>query len=151
MYQTPFCPLLPIKWMLCKKALSSFATCVCVCVCVFYFFHTHQRPKPKTFFFLLGVGGDIIWREMMGILAFNSIYLTTTLEVFHINLYFFQKCWNFQFLFFFPQVTKKFWKKILNFQEISIWLKWFFKLFIYLFVKHFLKLATKVCSFFLTN
>jgi hypothetical protein len=60
-------------------------------------------------------------------LAFNSIYPTTT----------------------FPQVTKFFWKKILNIQENSIWLKWFFKWFIYLFEKHFLKLATKVCSFFL--
>jgi len=52
------------------------------------------------------------------------------------------------FYFFSPQVTKKIWKKILNIQENSIWLKWFFKLFIYLFDKHFLKLVTKVCSFF---
>jgi hypothetical protein len=32
---------------------------------------------------------------------------------------------------FSPQVTNKFWKKILNIQENSIWLKWFFKLFIW--------------------
>jgi hypothetical protein len=64
MYQSPFCPLLPIKWMLCKKALFFSTTCVCIlCVCFFYFFHTHQRPKPKTFFFLLGVGGDIICKR----------------------------------------------------------------------------------------
>jgi hypothetical protein len=85
---------------------------------------------------------------MMGILAVNNIYPATTLAVFHTNLYIFQKCWNFQFFFFFPQVTKKLWKKILNVQENFIWLKWFFKLFIYLFDKHFLKLVTKVCSFF---
>jgi hypothetical protein len=52
MYQSPFCPLLPIKWMLCKRALFFSTTCVCIlCVCVFYFFHTHQRPKPKTYHF----------------------------------------------------------------------------------------------------
>ncbi len=102
--------------------------CVCVCVCVFYFFHTHQSPKLKTFFFFWGWVGTSFAREIDdNILAFNSIYPTTT----------------------FPQVTKFFWKKILNIQENSIWLKWFFKWFIYLFEKHFLKLATKVCSFFL--
>jgi len=43
----------------------------------------------------------------MGILDFNSIYLATTLAVFHTNLYFFQKCWNFQFFIFFPPSNKK--------------------------------------------
>ncbi len=61
---------------------------------------------------------------------------------------FFRNVEIFNFFFFFPQVIKKFWKKILNIQENSIWLKWFFKLFIYLFDKHFLKLPIKVCSFF---
>jgi hypothetical protein len=141
MYQSPFCPLLPIKWMLCKKTLFFSTTCVCV----FYFFSHTPKAKTQILFFLLRVGGDIICKKlMMGILAFNSIYPTTTLEVFHINLYLFQKCWNFQFYFIFPQVAKKIWKKILNIQKNSIWLRWFFKLFIYLFDKHFLKLATKV-------
>jgi hypothetical protein len=53
-----------------------------------------------------------------------------------------------KFILFIPQVTKKFWKKILNTQENSIWSKWFFNLFIYLFDKLFLKLATKICVFF---
>jgi hypothetical protein len=65
MYQSPFCPLLPIKWMLCKKALFFSTTCVCIlCVCVcFVLFFSHKRPKPKIFFFLLGVGGDIICKR----------------------------------------------------------------------------------------
>jgi hypothetical protein len=45
---------------------------------------------------------------MMGILAFNSIYPTTTLAIFHTNLYIFRNVEIFNFLIFFPQVTKKF-------------------------------------------
>jgi hypothetical protein len=64
MYPSPFCPLLPIKWMLCKKTFFFSTTCVCilcVCVCVFFFTHTKsQKPKP---FFLLGLGGDIICKR----------------------------------------------------------------------------------------
>jgi hypothetical protein len=43
---------------------------------------------------------------MMGILAFNRIYLTTTLAVFHTNLYIFSEM--LKFILFIPQVTKKF-------------------------------------------
>jgi len=45
--------------------------------------------------------------DVMGILTFNSICPNTTLAIFHTNLYFFQKCWNFQFFFFFPPSNKK--------------------------------------------
>jgi len=136
MYQSPFCPLLPIKWMLCKKALFFSTTCVCIlCVCFFYFFHTHQRPKPKTFFFLLGVGGDIICkRDRWWVYWLLIVYTLLLPWQFSTLIYiFFRNVEIFNFLFFFPQVTKKFWKKTLNSQENSIWLKWFFKLFIYLF------------------
>jgi hypothetical protein len=65
MYQSPFCPLLPIKWMLCKKALFFSTTCVyivCVCVCVLFFSHT-PKAKTQNLFFLLRLGGDIICKR----------------------------------------------------------------------------------------
>jgi hypothetical protein len=130
MYQSPLCPLLPIKWMLCEKALFLSTTCVCIlCVCVFYFFHTHQRPKPKTFFFFWGwVGWDRWW-----VYWFLIVYSLLLPWQFPHYFIFFSQTLKFSiFYFFFLQVTKKFWKKILNIQENYIWLKWFFKLFIYL-------------------
>ncbi len=63
MYQSPFCPLLPIKWMLCKFALFFSTNCVCIlCACVLFFSHT-PKAKTQNLFFLLGVGGNIICKR----------------------------------------------------------------------------------------
>jgi hypothetical protein len=45
---------------------------------------------------------------MMGILAFNNIYPTTTLAVFHTKFFFFKNVAIFNFLIFPPQIIKKF-------------------------------------------
>jgi hypothetical protein len=122
MYQSPFCPLLPIKWMLCKKALFFFTTCVCilcVCVCVLFFSHT-PKAKTQNLFFLLGVGEDIICkRDRWWVYWVLIIYTLLLPWQFSTLIYiFFKNVENFNFLVFFSQVTKKFWKKILNIQEI---------------------------------
>jgi hypothetical protein len=134
MYQSPFCPLPQL---------------VCVyCVCVLFFSHT-PKGKTQNFFFLLGVGGDIIckrdrwwvyWLLIVYILLLPSQFFTL-IYIFFRNV----KIFNF---FSLPQIRKKIWKKRLNIQKNYIWLKWFFKLFIYLFDKHVLKLVIKVCFFF---
>jgi len=149
MYQSPFCPLLPIKWMLCKKAFFFFITCVCilcVCVCVCAFTHT----RTQNLFFLLGVGEDIICKiDRWWVYWFLIVYTLLLPWQFSTLIFiYFSEMLKFSIIYlFFPQVTKKIWKKILNIQENSIWLKWFFKLFIYLFENFFLKLATKVFFF----
>jgi len=103
MYQSPFCPLLPIKWMLCKKAFFFHN----LCVCVFYFFHTHERSKPKTFFFLLGVGGDIICkRDRWWVYWILIVYTLLPPWQFFTLIYIFFK--NVEiFNFFFPPSNKK--------------------------------------------
>ncbi len=104
MYQSPFCPLLPIKWMLCKKALFFSTTCVCIlCVCFIFFTHTKgQNPKP---FFFLGVGGNIICKRdrwwVYWLLIVYTLLLSTLIYIFLKNVEFFY------FKLFFPQVTKK--------------------------------------------
>jgi len=153
MYQSPFCPLLPKKWMLCKKPLFFFTTCVCIlCMYVFYFFHTHQRPKPKTqnLFFLLGVGGDIICkRDRWWVYWFLIIYTLLLPWQFSTLIYiFFRNVEIFNFLFNFPSSNKKILKENIEHSRKFYFVEIIFQI-IYLFIdKHFLKLATKVCSFF---
>jgi len=118
--------------MLCKKALFFSATCVCIlCVCVLFFSRT-PKAKTQNLFFLLGVGGDIICkRDRWWVYWLLIIYALLLPWQFSTLIYIFSR--NVEiFIFFFPQVTKKFWKKVLNIEENSIWLKWFFYLFIYL-------------------
>jgi len=133
----------------CVKRYSFFPQLVCVyCVCVIFFSHT-PNAKTQNLFFLLGVGGYIICkRDKWWVYWFLIVYTLPLPWQFSTLIYIFSEMLKFLiFNLFFPQVTKKFWKKILNIQKNSIWLKWFFKWFIYLFDKHFLKLAIKVCSF----
>jgi hypothetical protein len=119
-----------------------------VCVCVLFFSHT-PKAKTQNLFFLLGVDGNIICkRDRWWVYWLLIVYTLLLYWQFSPLIYiFFRNVEIFYFLFFFPQVTKKKFKKILNIQENSIWLKWFFDLFIYLFDKYFLKLATKVFFF----
>ncbi len=137
-----------------KKSIFFFAWLVCVCcVCVRFIFFTHTKGQnPKPFFFLEWVGTSFT-RERWWVYWLLIIYtLLLPWQFFTLIYIFFRNVEIHNLLLFFPQVTKKFWKKILNIQENFIWLKWFFKLFIYLFDKHFLKLVIKVCFFLkLTN
>jgi hypothetical protein len=142
MYQSPFCPLLPIKWMLCKKALLSSTTlCVyilCVCVCVFFMFSHTPNAKTQNLFFLLGMGGDIICkRDRWWVYWLLIVYtLLLTLAIFHTNLYIFQKCWNFQFfclLFFSPPSNKTILKENIEYFK-KILFGWNYSFIIYLFI-----------------
>jgi len=150
MYQSSFCKLLPIKWMLCKKAFF-FLHDLCVyvvCVCVLFFSHTPKAKTQNLFIFLEWVGTSFT-RERWWVYWLLIVYTVLLPWQFFTLIYtFFRNVEILNLLLFFPQVTKKFWKKILNIQENYIWLKWFFKLFIYLFDKHFLKLVIKVWFFF---
>jgi len=121
-----------------------------LCMCVCFIFFTHTKAKTQNRFFLLGVGGNIFCKRDRWWVYWLLIIYTLLLpwQFFTLIYIFFKNVEIFKFSFLFPQVTKKFWKKILNIQENSIWLKWFFKWFIYLFDKHFLKLVTEVCYFF---
>jgi len=85
MYQSPFCPLLPIKWMLCKKA------------------------KTQNLFFLLGVGGDIICkRDRWWVYWFLIVYtLLLPWQFFTLIYNFFRNVEIFNFLFIFPPSNKK--------------------------------------------
>ncbi len=132
----------------CVKRHSFFPQLVCVyCVCVLFFSHT-PKAKTQNFFFLLGMGGNIICkRDRWWVYWLLIVYTLLLPSQFFTLIYIFFRMLKFS-NYFFPPSNKKFWKKILNIQENSMWLKWFFNLFIYLFDKHFLKLATKVCSFF---
>jgi len=115
-------------------------------VCFIFFTHTKgQNPKPF-FSFGDGWGHHLQERKMMGILAFNSIYLTTTLIVFHIH-FFFINVEIFNFLFYFPASNKRILKENIEHSRKFYLVEMIFQI-IYLFDKHFLKLATKVCSFF---
>jgi hypothetical protein len=88
---------------------------------------------------------------MMGILAFNSIYPTTTLAVFHTNLYIFSEMLTFSNLFFAPPPSnKKILKENIEHSRKFFLVEMIFHV-IYLFDKQFLKLATKVCSFLFLN
>jgi len=116
MYQSPFCPLLPIKWKLCKKTLFFFTTCVCMlCVCVLFFSH---KPKAKTqnLFFLLGVGGDIICkRDRWWVYQLLIIYtLLLPWQFSTLTYIYFSEMLKFSKKTNYPQITKKFWNKILK-------------------------------------
>jgi len=118
----------------CVKRHSLFPQLVCVyCVCVLFFSHT-PKAKTQNLSFLLGVGGDIICKRDRWWVYWLLIVYTLLLpwQFFTLIYIFFRNVEIFKFYLFIPQVTKKIWKKILNIQENSIWLKWFFKWFIYL-------------------
>ncbi len=105
MYQSPFCPLLPIKWMLCKTAL--FFSTTCVRVCFIFFTHTKgQNPKP---FFPFGVGGDIICKKDRWWVYWLLIVYTLLLPwQFSTLIYIcFRNVEIFNFLFSFPPSNKK--------------------------------------------
>jgi hypothetical protein len=123
-----------------------------VCVCVFYFFTRTkgQNPKPKTFFFFWGMGGDIICkRDTWWVYWLLIVYTLLLPWKFSTLIYnFFLKCWN--FLFFKKNSTPPSNKKNLK-ENIEYFKKNLFgwnDFINYLFEKHFLKLADKVCSFF---
>jgi len=113
MYQSPFCPILPIKWMLCKNAFFFFTTCVCIlCVCFIFFTHTKgQNPKPL--FFLLGVGRDIICKRDRWWVYWLLIVYTLLLswQIFTLIYIYFRNVEIFNFLFIFPPSSKKLLKK----------------------------------------
>jgi len=106
----------------CVKRHSFFSQLVCVycvCVCVLFFSHT-PKAKTQNLFFLLGVGEDIICKRHRWWVYWVLIIYTLLLPwQFSTLIYiYFKNVENFNVLVFFPQVTKKFWKKILNIQEI---------------------------------
>jgi hypothetical protein len=69
----------------------------------------------------------------MGILVFNSIYPTTTLAVFHTNLYFFRNVEIFNFLFIFPPSNKKILKENIEHSKKFYLVEMIFQM-IYLFI-----------------
>ncbi len=88
---------------------------------------------------------------MMGILAFNRIYLITTLGVFHNNFFFFKNVEIFNFLYFFLPSNKKILKENIEHSRKFYLVEMIFQFCLILFDKHFLKLATKVFIIILTN
>ncbi len=138
MYQSPFCPLLPIKWMLLKRHFFfPQLVCVyivCVCVCVFYFFHTHQMAKPKTFFFLFGVGGDIICkRDRWWVFWLLIVYTLLAWQFFTLIYIFFRNVEIFNFLFTFSSSKKNNLKENIEHSRKFYLVEMIFQ-FIYLFI-----------------
>jgi len=124
MYQSPFCPLLPIKWMLCKKA------------------------KTKNLFFLLGVGGDIICkRDRWWVYWFLIVYTLLLPWQFSTLIYiFFRNVEIFNFLFIFPPSNKKILKENIEHSRKFYLVEMIF-LFIYLLIWQTLDQLAKVLQY----
>jgi len=95
----------------CVKRHSFFPQLVCVycvCVCVLFFSHT-SKAKTQNLFLLLGMGGEIICkRDRWWVYWLLIVYTLLLPWQFSTLIYiFFQKCWNFQFFFFFPPKWQK--------------------------------------------
>jgi hypothetical protein len=120
-----------------------------MCACFWFFSHT-SKAKTQNLFFLLGVGEDIICkRDRWWVYWVLIIYTLLLPWQFSTLIYiFFRNVENLSFLVFFFPSNKKILKENIEHSRNFVWSKWFFNLFIYLFDKHFLKLATKICSFF---
>jgi hypothetical protein len=133
MYQSLFCPLLPIKWMLCKKALFFSTTCVCVCI----FFHT-PKAKTQNLFFLLGVGWDIICkRDRWWVYWLLIVYTVLLPWQFSTLFYFFFR--NVEIFKKFPSNNKKILKENIERSRKFYLVEMIFQ-FIYLFDKHWFNL-----------
>jgi hypothetical protein len=85
-----------------------YCVCVYVCVCVLFFSHT-PKAKTQNFFFLLGMGGDIIYKKDKWWVYWLLIVYTLLLPwQFSTLIYiYFNNVEIFKFLFIFPPSNKK--------------------------------------------
>jgi len=165
MYQSPFCPLLPIRCllftilrpfgtkesirMLCKNAFFFFHNlCVyIVCVCVLFFSHT-PKAKTQNLFFLLGVGEDIICKRDRWWVYWLLIIYTLLLpwQFFTLIYIFLRNVEIFNFQFIFPPSNKKIVKENIEHSKKFYLFEMIFQM-IYLFIWQTLVQPTKVLQY----
>ncbi len=145
MYQSPFCPLLPIKWMLCKKALFFPTTCVCIlCVCILFISHT-PKAKTQNLFFLLGLVGNIICkRDRWWVYWLLIVYTLLLPWQFSILIYIFFR--NVEIFNFFSPSKKKILKENIEHSRKFYLVEMIFQ-FIYLFIWQTLVQLAKVLQY----
>ncbi len=158
MYQSPFCPLQPIKWMMCKKAFffPQLVCVYCVCVCMCFIFFTHTKGQNSKPFFSFGGGwgvGTSFARDRWWVYWLLIVYtLLLPWQFFTLIFFFLRSVKIFNFLFCFPPSNKKILKENIEHSRKFYLVEMIF-LFIYLFIW---KIFFEACyqgmfSFFLTN